>query len=198
MVDPSVKPGEYVAQTLFLEFIAMAEKKIAAVSQEPIVSRYVFFLNFMLVLLFGILANRIRDRLCLVKIHNSYFTYFTNLLFILGKIVDEITTTRRRSSIWSSKIFFDYYFYRIHCLILTYSFCSFWTLYAASANIVFLRYCALCSLGTINKISNYICWCNTKLKRNCKASKAIRVDRIRKPYSNNNDRNEIIYWKNEE
>lgn len=38
MVDPSVKPGEYVAQTLFLEFIAMAEKKIAAVSQEPIVS----------------------------------------------------------------------------------------------------------------------------------------------------------------
>lgn len=36
-VDPDVKPGEFVAKTLLLEFMNMAERKIANVLQEPVV-----------------------------------------------------------------------------------------------------------------------------------------------------------------
>jgi len=36
--DDSTKPGEYILQTLFLEFCAVAERKVEQVLAEPLVN----------------------------------------------------------------------------------------------------------------------------------------------------------------
>ncbi len=50
-VDVDTKPGEFVMRTLFAEFIVVAEKKIEAVVQEPIVSGQSEFPKFTQVVL---------------------------------------------------------------------------------------------------------------------------------------------------
>lgn len=38
LIDPSLKPGEFVAQTLFVEFVLISERKMQAVLAEDIVN----------------------------------------------------------------------------------------------------------------------------------------------------------------
>lgn len=45
LIDPSLKPGEFVAQTLFVEFVLISERKMQAVLADDIVNTCVNFVT---------------------------------------------------------------------------------------------------------------------------------------------------------